>query len=370
MKWIYIFGALFWLGWEWEEGRLLGQEVRQQVVAAWQARQQAVQQLKIKWQETWKVPAGALKHPRAPKGVILPAKDETWEAFYTLIVDGVKIKRISNTMEISENYEIKQQEVVRVFDGEMNKTFRPAQIQAYPKGYISPEKYPLDMEGAEWRCVLLVFWPLRYPPLSRYREAEVLSAQVLGEKVELRGQRCVLLRVATKAPEVRELWLDRERNYLPLREISYINDRPYLQIDWLTYRQEQGLWVPWSWQCQSLRQGQKVLSTDTCQALEVEVNRPIPAEEFILEFPEGTRVMDRRQLDARGNPADYIIRSGGRKRVISLQELATKKYEELMQEEQQTSRLWLWSLGGVVIVGLLGLLYVFVYRRKRHATPP
>jgi hypothetical protein len=350
------------------EQQASGKSLAQKVLEAWQAREQAAQQVKIRWQDTKTLTPGALNHPKIPKEVILlPAKTETWDSFYTLFLDGVKVKLVSDTIGISEKQEAKRQQQIIVFDGVLNKSFWPAQIHNYPQGDIGDEKYPLGLNTNNLRPVLLLFRPLRYAKLDYFQETDLLQARILAETMPLRERHCLVLRVVARAGSWRELWLDRERDYLPLREISYIGDRPFLQIDWLEYRQEKGLWVPLAWKWQRWRD-QQVLWTTACRALEVQVNQPLPPDEFVLEFPEGTWITDRRQRDEHGNPTHYLIRASG-KRPIAREELG-KTYQELLQEETSSPQILKWGILVITLAGLVCLLYVFYRKRKKHASLP
>src|SRR6185312_2797297 len=107
------------------------------------------------------------------------------------------------------------------------------------------------------------------------------------------------------------------------------------------------------------------------KVLNITVNQPIPAEEFEIEFPPGTFVIDRRSRGDEGKPSHYIVKSSGNQ-MISQEELVAKTYPELNQEQvtktyPELNRApgfnWRWVL--VLALAAVALLAIaFVYYRK------
>lgn len=336
--------------------------VQEKVVAAWHARERACTSFKIKWKETQIFVEGSLTNKKTRKGVILPPKTTESDAYFMLCMDGEKMKESADALEITEKMDMKRQQETSVFNGEVNKSFRPAQIHDYPQGYVGGEKYLMGLDVYNLRPVLVVNRPFRFQKWGYFKETELLSNYANVGSANIEEHKCLLLRDTSGTHSIYdELWLDAKRDFIPLREIIFSRGKAVLQIDWEGYKKEEAIWVPVSWKVQELK-NDGVNKTILGRALEYTVNQPIPLEEFEIEFPPRTWVIDRRFRDEHGNPSHYIVKPSG-KRMIPREELVTKTYQQLNQEPDFKLR---WTL--LLILSAVALLVIafFFYRRKKH----
>jgi len=363
MKTLTLTGALLLLGllvffktgWAGEEN------VQEKAVASWRARESGCTSFKIKWKETQTFVEGSLTNPKARKRVALPPKTTEVDASFMLCADGEKMKEISDAMEITEKQEMKRQSETTVFNGEVNKSFRPTQIHDYPQGFIGDEKYLPGLNVYNLRPVLVPFRPFRYQKWGYFTETDLLNNYANVASASIGEHKCTVLRDTRSSHSIyEELWLDPDRGYIPLREVVFSRGKAILQIDWDEYKREGTIWVPVGWKIQQLSGGVK--KTLLGKVLEFSVNQPIPPEEFEIDFPPGTWVIDRRSRDDHGKPSYYIVKSSG-KRMISREELTTKTYQELNQEQGFKLR---WRLVLVLSAVALVAIALVYYRRKKH----
>jgi hypothetical protein len=337
-----------------DEGKL-----QEKVVESWRTRESSCTSFKIKWKETQTYVAGSLSSSKT-RGAILPPKTMESEASFALYVDGEKMKETTDSMEISEKLEMVRQQETMAFNGELNKTFRPPQIHEHPQGFIGDEKHISGLNVYNLRPILAVLKPFRYQKWGYFKEADLLNKYVHVDAINIGEHSCVVLRETVNiGPLFKELWLDSARNYIPLREVTFLRDKPILQIDWINYQRVKSFWVPVEWKIQDFDgEASKSISG---KAVEYTVNQPIPSEEFEIDFPLGTWVVDRRNHDRAGNPTHYIVKPSG-SRSISHEELATKSYRELSQNTE--SNIWrvLVLLGTIAVSLFIALCY---YRRKK-----
>ncbi|HLJ92934.1 MAG TPA: hypothetical protein VKU02_07055 [Gemmataceae bacterium] len=345
-------------------GSAAEENVQGKVVAAWRARERDCAAFKIKWKETQTFVKGSLtnsKTAKHPKGQVLPPETMEAVAHFVLCVDGEKMKEISDAMEVTQTMDMKRQEETAAFNGEINKSFRPAQIQEYPQGFIGDEKYITGLNVYNLRPVLVPFRPFRYQSWGYFSEADLLKNYATIRSAIIDAHRCIVLReTGMSRPNYKELWLDPEREYIPLREVMFARGKPYLQIDWEEYRREALIWVPVAWKIQELNGG--IMKSVRGTVVECTINQPIPAEEFEIEFPSGTWVIDRRSKDRYGTPSHYILKDSG-KRMISAEELNSKTYQQLNAEQRFTTR---WTLAVAASAAALLVIALVLYRRNRH----
>lgn len=338
------------------------QPIQQKVVAAWQARERASKSFTLKWKETQTFLKGSLTSARMPKGTVLPAATLETDAFYTFLSDGNRMKEVFEGAEVSEKQQIKRQKETMIFDGEVNKSFRPPDIHEYPQGYIGDEKHLPGLNVYNLRPVLLFVRPFRFPQFGYFRAEDLLNTAKYTYTATrlLRGHKCVVVSESDNSRSLyEELWLDLGHDFVPLRDVFYSRGKVVLQIDWTEYKTAAGTLVPVAWKIQEIKGAvRKVFSS---KALAWALNSPIAPDEFKLDFPAGTWVVDRRSRDKTGNPSQYIVKATG-KRVISPDELASKTYQELNAE---TTGLWMLPIAVFAITGIALILFCYK-RRKKH----
>jgi hypothetical protein len=344
------------------------------IVAAWQARQERVRSFKFTWTERQTYTAGAILSERDgvknPDGLVIPETTTTYDATFTLSVDGDRMRFIRDGIAVSTKKGLFMQRSESVFDGEINKNYMAPGAVEYPRGSVGNEQLNMDVHSVTVFPLLIAFRPFQ-AAMGRFSEG--LDGFALGtETAAVRGRQCVVLKETPNSAGagVRTVWLDQERDFALLRLNHSTDGRTDWQID-INEHQRQGLdWVPVEWARTVVRpRGSYDLST-TARVAEHHINVPLDEKEFQLEFPPGTWVTDRREKSARGDAAEYILRLNGEKRPITRGDWGAS-YAQLLESEpgmalvgpaQQGGHL-LWLLLGTVAV-VLGVVWC---RHRRRA---
>ena len=179
------------------------------------------------------------------------------------------------------------------------------------------------------------------------------------EPQRINGQRLIVIRARNeKMTDVNysDYWVDPAKDYNIVKVLTYYRSHLMSRFD-ITLAQKNGMWWPWSWTYQyfvprdppALDGGYRLAVTS------LKVNVPLDRDEFELEPPVGSVVLDAR------NEQLYRVMSDGSLRETTLDEIVA-------QEKGKTGRIWL-----VVIlsVGIFVLLIVVLWRVRslflRHA---
>jgi len=90
------------------------------------------------------------------------------------------------------------------------------------------------------------------------------------------------------------LWLDPARDYIVLREHAIANGQDATRMD-VSYRNDSTFgWIPDAWKYSSVGNAGTSPMIWTGKVIATEINKPIPASEFQIQYPKGTRVTDLR----------------------------------------------------------------------------
>jgi hypothetical protein len=159
------------------------------------------------------------------------------------------------------------------------------------------------------------------------------------------------------------LWLDNERDYIPVRFCRFTDEKVSIQIDYFQWASVQSEWLPIEWK-RTLTSGDTVNRSTLAVVQNRSINHAIDGNEFTLDFPVDTLVSDVRNPNKKEN---YIVREGGQKREISSRELvAAETYEQLLKSEDSqfggVSRLLIFVF--VLLILLLSGLYFWKNWRK------
>jgi hypothetical protein len=174
------------------------------------------------------------------------------------------------------------------------------------------------------------------------------------------------------------LWLDNERDFLPLRYLHQTSQKPVIQIDYLEWIRLASEWLPTEWRRAYLNPDRETINQSGLAVVHTHLlNHPINANEFTLEFPVGTWVEDARD---RKNRQKYIVRDQGQKREITERELSDgATYEQLLNTETGMALSYRSSSGGTwhsTIIQAAGVLLIIClglaiwHLRWRKRTPP
>ena len=135
--------------------------------------------------------------------------------------------------------------------------------------------------------------------------------------------RCVVL----QSPRM-TLWLDPRRDFVVAKLLKY-GEGPGMSCD-ISYKEDEShFWVPVEWTTVVIWQRDNKPRRTVAKVTDYKVNTDIPRLAFQFDFPVDTYVSDLKSQ----NREDYIVRPGGKKRLITKVEIsrgAALNYQELL----------------------------------------
>jgi hypothetical protein len=307
------------------------------VYNAWRNRESRIHSFEFSWREAISVSKGGFTQftPRALKSQDRPqpTEDTTYDTRYRLVVDGGMVRAEGEKLLASPDGGGLQDSTWILKEGLM-KSFRPkGLVSRYPQGVISNGRMYNQPLGSQvdphLMPLIMLYRPFRYSGIifdgfkSRY---SILPAQqtVLGRK-------CTVIKDARDRAErpYNMLWLDNERDYIPLRFSRQIGDKQTIQIEYLGWVSVGSEWLPTNWRRTYMNPDGRTINNSGLAVVHTQhLNHPIDGNEFTLDFPVGTWVNDGLDPD---NRQDYILRERGKTRRISELELsAGATYEQLL----------------------------------------
>jgi hypothetical protein len=178
---------------------------------------------------------------------------------------------------------------------------------------------------------------------------------------------CVELIRRTPSQDRREVfYLDPARAYVVVRKQTLIASQPTWQLD-ITYMPDSTVgWVPHSWEYMiRVRSGSDypITETERRKVTKYEIGCLLADDEFDIQFPAKTRVMD----ETTGDNLQYVIKDDNSKGRV-LPSSLSPTYEQLQEQPERNTRrqILLIYLGGAFALLVLGLL---LWRRKKRANP-
>jgi hypothetical protein len=310
------------------------------IIRDWKQRQEHFQTLSFTWTAEMTWVKGSLLGKPSSSGTptpgqshkITPAEDVTQNSHMTLKVKGGWIGYTRDGPQwtpaieqfLPERYEYS-------FDGSDSKDFfekTEKEPVDHPVGYVNVEKKP-DVTNYEFWPILLHYRAID-PKVGRFSSAQWTIVQT---GVRLRERDCALLKWTDANVGEEMCWVDTARQSAILRHIVKTNGY-VIQTD-IDYKAvpQQG-WVPSSWKIQDLSADlRKIKLSSTATVTTAILNEPLNDEEFRLNFPPGTEVMDRPAKQT------YLIEPNGTKRIITQEErLRDATYEDFLKTKSGMAR--------------------------------
>ncbi len=340
----------------------------EKVLRVWKERQNDVRSLKFSWTERITRPKGSILSPlmreRNPKGATVPPDDFTYETLVTMLVDGDKMRYSFEGQDwVPEKERFVKQEYISSFDGAQSRALWPPGVAAWAQGTILPEKHSTDANNLHVRPVLMTYRAL-------HANMGILDAKTLykvsAQGQMMRGVRCALVEGVQQdaSGALTRMWVDPERGFCIVRYIVGLPEKPEIQID-VEYTQDaERRPVPkrWDFVWMNLNGGIKLSST--ADVTDYALNTSFQHDEFHLDFPSGTRVIDRSVKPTR----NYIVRTDG-ERVILPEEMAAT-HEQLVNSEpgkafeHKRSGFWVSAVALAVLLIVISVVFVAVRRRR------
>jgi beta-lactamase regulating signal transducer with metallopeptidase domain len=314
-----------------------------QISAAWTARQKRVRTARLEWKATEFIAKGTMPPPRGffgqdtasqpTKREPLPPVDVSLECSQAVFVNGKMMR-----MDYEGDYwhpargDLEQHFKVCTTDGEVAKMFFDERTTHELHGFIDKGALNTECDAYSYRPIALAF-----RPCDRDMGGMAVKNGTIESGLEdVDGRACVVLSFASTT-----LWLDPLRDFVVVRMRDEQNERTHRTWD-ISYREDPShVWVPLEWKMVFILQD-KVWGRTVAKVTGCTLNADIPRSVFQFEFPVGTSVSDLRKEDE-GNDAieRYIVRPGGKKRVITKEEIrrgAGADYQELLRTESGKAR--------------------------------
>jgi hypothetical protein len=296
-----------------------------------------------------------------------PPQNTTYDAAYRLVVDGGMVRCEGKVLMETPTGGGLIDGTFILKEG-LWKSFRPKGPDTpYPNGLIAPGELYSQTQNTQMAPhlmpLIIVLRPFRYAGIIFDRFPTRYS--VVSGKQVLRGRQCTVIREKGERHSglYNMLWLDNERDYIPVRFCRFTDEKVSIQIDYFQWASVQSEWLPIEWK-RTLTSGDTVNRSTLAVVQNRSINHAIDGNEFTLDFPVDTLVSDVRNPNKKEN---YIVREGGQKREISSRELvAAETYEQLLKSEDSqfggVSRLLIFVF--VLLILLLSGLYFWKNWRK------
>lgn len=240
-------------------------------------------------------------------------------------------------------------------DGVTTDLIVPQSAIAYPAASI--EKRPFG--GTQTWHICVVYWP--FDALKGGLDPAKLVMTDARGVVE--GRPCVVLAYPEEHVE-RRLWVDVERDFLPLRLYTLSGGKTQISLE-IAYREDaRAGWAPSSWKLTALYPTGQTDWSETVTVSNFSINEPIADDLFqIPQFPEKTYVRDH------VNDQTYVIRPGGEKRFHTKGEPRQASYLLTTDPPGWSIWRWTWTIATVSAVCLIAAIIAYRYRRRWQAKP-
>jgi hypothetical protein len=176
------------------------------------------------------------------------------------------------------------------FDGKSTRTYRglpDSKITGI--GWIGVGFHIREAAGFALEPVLLAFRPFD----ANLGRINLSDFRISPNRGKIGDVPCVILEATDAASRIETFyWLDPARDYIVLRKQQTTNATDSARMD-ISYRRDPAAgWIPDGCRQSAVSVLGKRWRSETSTITAFTVNQPIPAAEFLVEFPKGTRVHD------------------------------------------------------------------------------
>ncbi len=313
----------------------------EQISAAWKTRQERVRSARIEWKETELIPKGMKPAPvssaagkgRSPAATRepMPPTDLSLERSRTVLLNG-RMLRMNREGPYwhSGRAEVDQDAYVSTYDGEVAKSFFDEKSIGELIGFIEVQARNQDFDNRNLLPMALAFRPCDPDMGGR----DLAGSTVSPGMETIAGRPCVVITGNPARSSYESLWLDPHRDFVVLRIQDESGNGGRIDTFDISYQKDPSHgWVPseWKWTATGGISG-RLFGRAAAKVTRYAVNTDIPKSAFQFEFPVGTYVSDLREANAER----YIVRQGGKKRIITDAEIrrgAGANYKELLSTE-------------------------------------
>jgi hypothetical protein len=169
----------------------------------------------------------------------------------------------------------------------------PNKLRNYPKGIISDRVDCEDADSIELKPLMLA---CRGP--KGLQGWNTIPWVLTDAQAKLDGRKVLVIQVNDRT-RARKVWIDAERDFLPLRYSLADSRAGASNIDMkIEYIRSADEWTPNNWTMRTSKNGELCQSIDAT-VTKCEINEAIPLENFQIDFPRGTVVIDMRNNSER-----------------------------------------------------------------------
>ncbi len=249
---------------------------------------------------------------------------------------------------------------VDVFDGEYFKWFQNPASGHHDYPSASVRKAATSGSALKFPILPLIL-SLRGSHPQFFQD--LVKFQLTGKSVVVAGRHCLELVRDSGPPGQREfLFLDRERDYVVVKEMIVLGGQPNWQVD-ATYTPDPKIgWVPKSWEY-IIRAGKDHIPMNSGRSTVTayEINPHVDDNEFDIQFQPKTMVHDQ----SSGNYVQYVIQPDGEKGV-AMPAAKIPTYEDLDKPAPRMKpRMWI-AIWSVIFAAALGA-WVWLRLKRRNA---
>ncbi|WP_339911496.1 hypothetical protein [Symmachiella dynata] len=274
--------------------------LQERIIKAWRQREQDVTSASFRFTQKIVWPAGSVRIPRQaafenPQRERFPAEDTEFQVRCEYCFDGVSHRfREAGTWPQPAGQKPKKRDSLNTFDGEVAMSlWQPTSKRKFPQGTIykeadSPIKSNLEIEPLNQIYRLLH---------SSFRLFDAKGFVIASHAIEQNGVSCVLLVEKNGAGNRirRMLWADPARNFHIVRFVLKYNDGGFHRTVDFEYNEDDTYgWVPSGWKIVRKDQEGRVILRIDAKITAYELNPQISADNFRIDFPQGTHVQDLR----------------------------------------------------------------------------
>jgi hypothetical protein len=331
------------------------------VLKVWEAREAKVKTARFAWDKREVVPKDSgrdlagdrIKDDTRPN----PPNDLPLDGKCRLTIAAGRFRYEYDGREwIPEQYEVRPKVSVSTFDDRTYKRVRLAgDVAGYPSAGINPTAERSEFNDLSihplWRAVRGAQAVAKKFPLLLYEPT--------GRRVVVNGRPCLeFARESHRTDTKHRLYLDPERDFQVVREITTAKEVVTLKLDVVYAANPELGWLPSAWEYVARgRSGQPLVSV-ACKLTSAEINPTVRDSEFDVQLPPGTRVSD----VTSGKEVQYVIREDGDKGREVVRDGRGITYQQLVEAGPEPFS-WRNVLVGVSLVGLVGSCVVLAWRR-------
>lgn len=341
-----------------------GEPTVDDILKVWKTRANSTRSIRAEWHVKLTVAEGAYVAPKgaaATDGAAVrypsaPAQTANYDLPFRLLAAGERVKAELSDVILNPNSGMGIRKWMWAFDGKERRALSQPHVNPFPGGSRSKTLSDLDTNSMYLIPLLAVLRPLS-PVAGPIRELANNMTLVRGETT-VSGRLVHYLRQDSKSSLSGSLWVDTERDFVPVRFIQSYKGKSLCQVDFLDYRQTDFGWIPWRWTAIVLGRDGRINKSSEARVRVLEVNKVIDDSEFEINFPVGTWVTDEFE------EKEYLVLEDEKKRTITADDLVNRSYESMMNDAHSGIRPWRFLIACVVGVSCV-LAGIYLWRKGK-----